>query len=73
MPAAMPAGWIDGAVSEVLESLNEERSRTRTGFNPETMPSMPSKARLLAEGFSQPRNPDAAEGVGVHPGLSSVS
>jgi hypothetical protein len=60
MPTAMPAGWIDGAVSEVLESLNEERSRTRTGFNPETMPSMPSTARLLAESFPQPRNPDTA-------------
>jgi hypothetical protein len=29
----MPDEWMDRAVVEVLEDLDEERSRTRTGFN----------------------------------------
>jgi hypothetical protein len=48
---------MDSAVSEVLETLNEERSRTRAGFNPDNLQSSGSRTQV---GFSsQPRNPDA--------------
>jgi hypothetical protein len=33
MPTAMTDDWKNHAVTEVLESLDEERSRTRAGFN----------------------------------------
>jgi hypothetical protein len=44
----MPDEWVDRAVMVVLEGLNEERSRTRTGFN---------AANLLASQPSQVPGP----------------
>jgi hypothetical protein len=65
LPTAMSASWMDSAVSEVLETLNEERSRTRAGFNPENL--LSSGSRVQVGNSSQPRNPDgtgAAIGAG---------
>ncbi len=42
----MSAGWMDSAVSEVLESLKEERSRTRAGLNPDNLLSSGSKIQV---------------------------
>jgi hypothetical protein len=57
MPTAMSAGWMDSAVSEVLESLNEERSRTRAGFNPDNLLSSGSRIQVGNSGHA--RNPES--------------
>jgi hypothetical protein len=33
MPSVMPEDWMANAVSEVLETIDEERNKTRSGFN----------------------------------------
>jgi hypothetical protein len=53
----MSAGWMDSAVSEVLESLNEERSRTRAGFNPDNLLSSGSRIQVGNSGHA--RNPES--------------
>ena len=57
----MPDDWVNNAVADVLEGLNEERSRTRTGFNPEAkrIPQVDSNLGPQGEHRWRMRDPDA--------------
>ena len=56
-PTAMPEEWMDKAVADVLDGLNEERSRTRIGFNTSYLPDQPAGPQ--GECGSRMRDPDS--------------
>jgi hypothetical protein len=56
----MPDEWMSNAVSEVLESMDEERNRTRSGFNQSRSVQILPDSRPQGDSRWQARDPDPA-------------
>ncbi len=58
MPSVMPEDWMATAVTEVLETIDEERNRTRSGFNQDRPAQAPLDPRSQGDSRWQTRDPD---------------
>jgi hypothetical protein len=57
----MPEEWMANAVSEVLETIDEERSRTRSGFNQNRTAQALLDSRPHGDSRWQARDPDTTD------------
>ncbi len=60
-PSVMPEDWMANAVTEVLETIDEERNRTRSGFNQDRLAAVaPLDPRSQGDSRWQARDPGYA-------------